>query len=391
VKISCTVLKTSRTRRHVWLSLTAIYYQNVNMKQRHVAYPIFHVEDMTKTDSCESSVIPEPQKPSLTTTPATTEDDTVEVEVNGEDGTTVFVNGVDSGKTIDSTGKLIITLDTSGEAGDKNFSINLKDDKGNESDALTFVIEKKITHNNNKIWDFSVEENYISQYETKTAIRHDGIAILRGYDTLRNSSNGTYNGSYQGRIYSLSFEGLRLSHDSWYNKNRHHAHYKNGSNYNFTKMTYKIESEDGYAIAYLADGTSLVWNKANHWQGYSVGDTIEYYPQKHLPTDKPYIELKKAKNFTSSLVSFDVTYGANNEGTVKYQVSTDDGTTWKYWDGSAWTVTTQIDGTETSNDSDINANVRTLDTDGGNFKWIAYLESDGNQKVELDKIEITFY
>jgi phage protein U len=125
----------------------SIYYKDVSMKQRHVAYPIFHVEDMTETDNCESSVIPEPEeppkKPTLTTIPTTTEDDTVEVEVNGEDGTTVFVNGVDSGKSIDSTGKVKITLDTSGEAGDKHFSITLKDDKGNESEALSFVITKE--------------------------------------------------------------------------------------------------------------------------------------------------------------------------------------------------------------------------------------------------------
>jgi phage protein U len=121
----------------------SIYYKNVNMKQRHVDYPIFHVEDMTETESCDSNVTPELQKPTLTTTPTTTIDDTVEVEVNGEDGTTVFVNGVDSGKTIDSTGKVKITLDTSGEAGDKHFSITLKDDKDNESEALSFVITKE--------------------------------------------------------------------------------------------------------------------------------------------------------------------------------------------------------------------------------------------------------
>jgi len=96
-----------------------IYYKDVNMKQRHVAYPIFHVEDMTKTDSCESSVIPEPQKPpqkpTLTTTPTTTQDDAVEVKV---------------------------TLDTSGDDGDKSFSISLKDDDGNESEALSFTISK---------------------------------------------------------------------------------------------------------------------------------------------------------------------------------------------------------------------------------------------------------
>jgi hypothetical protein len=97
---------------------------------------------MTKTDSCESFREPQkpPKKPTLTTTPTTTQDDAVEVEVNGEDGTTIFVNGVDSGKTIDSTGKVKVTLDTSGDAGDKSFSISLKDDAGNESDVLSFNI-----------------------------------------------------------------------------------------------------------------------------------------------------------------------------------------------------------------------------------------------------------
>uniref|UniRef100_UPI00114D10BC hypothetical protein n=1 Tax=Candidatus Marithrix sp. Canyon 246 TaxID=1827136 RepID=UPI00114D10BC len=42
----------------------SIYYKDVSMKQRHVAYPIFHVDNMTKTDSCESSVEPI-QKPTL--------------------------------------------------------------------------------------------------------------------------------------------------------------------------------------------------------------------------------------------------------------------------------------------------------------------------------------
>ncbi|WP_171900410.1 hypothetical protein, partial [Candidatus Marithrix sp. Canyon 246] len=31
----------------------AVYYKDVIMKQRHLDYPIFHVEDMTETDSCK--------------------------------------------------------------------------------------------------------------------------------------------------------------------------------------------------------------------------------------------------------------------------------------------------------------------------------------------------
>jgi hypothetical protein len=142
----------------------AIYYKNVNMKQRHINYPIFHVQDMTKTDSCESSIIPEPQKPpqkpTLTTTPTTTQDDAVEVEVNGKIGTSVFVNGVDSGKTIDSTGKVKITLDTSDDDGDKSFSISLKDSAGNESEAFSFTIIKN-TPSPNHVMSFDGADDYI--------------------------------------------------------------------------------------------------------------------------------------------------------------------------------------------------------------------------------------
>ncbi len=148
-----------------------IYYKDVNMKQRHVDYPIFHVDDMTKTDSCEISVIPEPQKPpkkpTLTTTPTTIQDDTVEIEVNGEDGTSVFVNGVDSGETIDSTGKVKVILDTSGDDGDKSFSITLKDSAGNESEVLTFTISKQqvITLTSMAVLsaDDSYHDNFIKQ------------------------------------------------------------------------------------------------------------------------------------------------------------------------------------------------------------------------------------
>jgi hypothetical protein len=108
---------------------------------------MFGIENLIETDNCESSVIPEPQKPpqkpTLTTTPTSIQDDAVEVEVNGKVGTAVFVNEVDSGKTIDSTGKVKVTLDTSGDDGDKSFSITLKDDVGNESEALAFTISKR--------------------------------------------------------------------------------------------------------------------------------------------------------------------------------------------------------------------------------------------------------
>ncbi|WP_069472945.1 hypothetical protein [Candidatus Marithrix sp. Canyon 246] len=162
-----------------------IYYKDVNMKQRHVNYPIFHVDNMTKTDSCESSVIPEPdeppQKPTLTTTPTTTIDDTVEVEVNGDIGTTVFVNRVDTGKTIGSSGKVKVTLDTSGDDGDKSFSISLKDSAGNESEVLSFSISKSKAGYS----DFYVK----GQYTVYVDPMYNNIEINNNHKTLTQWAN----------------------------------------------------------------------------------------------------------------------------------------------------------------------------------------------------------
>ena len=82
-----------------------------------------------------------PAKPTLTTTPTTTTNDTQSIEVNGEIGASIWVNGVNMG-TIGSNGKAIIDLDTSGVDGDKTFSIVLKDVEGNESEALLVTIER---------------------------------------------------------------------------------------------------------------------------------------------------------------------------------------------------------------------------------------------------------
>ena len=107
-------------------------------------------------------------------------------------------------------------------------------------------------------------------------------------------------------------------------------------------------------------------------------------------TNSPYITASTAVNFPSTLLSFSETLGSQNGGTVSYQVSTDNGTTWKYWNGTAWTTTTQTDGSQTSSAIVINANINTLDTDGGEFLWRAYFNSNGSQRVDLDQITFAF-
>jgi len=113
---------------------------------------------------------------------------------------------------------------------------------------------------------------------------------------------------------------------------------------------------------------------------------------KHLvySINIPYLT-SNSQNFSTGINSFSEILAVDNVGTVKYQISSDNGATWKYWDGIAWSITAATDGTQTSNAADINTNISTLDNDGGDFKWRAYFESDGSQKVELNQVNITYY
>ena len=131
-------------------------------------------------------------------------------------------------------------------------------------------------------------------------------------------------------------------------------------------------SGDG-TTAYLADSAD----------GVDIIDLEISYPD-----DTPFITPVDAITFFANLTSFSHSLGANNEGTITYQVSTDDGDTWYYWDGSDWTETSAIDGNETSSVGEVNTNIATLDSDGGDFFWRAYLNSDGTEQVELDEVTI---
>jgi hypothetical protein len=85
-----------------------------------------------------------PNTPTLTTNVSTTETNTTQIEVNGEAGAKIFVNGIDINLTIDTNGTKTITLDTNATVDNNNtFIIVLKDSKDNQSDSYTITITKK--------------------------------------------------------------------------------------------------------------------------------------------------------------------------------------------------------------------------------------------------------
>lgn len=83
-----------------------------------------------------------PKKPIVSNVPKSTVEDKITIELIGEVDATVWVNDEEVA-TIDSDGKVEITLDTSGKEGSKTFSIVLKNAKGGVSEPLVILIEKK--------------------------------------------------------------------------------------------------------------------------------------------------------------------------------------------------------------------------------------------------------
>ncbi len=85
-----------------------------------------------------------PVTPTLTTTPTWATGSSMQVEVQGEVGAKIFVNGADTGQTVGAGGKATITLDTSAmaEGQRQTFSITLRDAAGNTSTALSVELTR---------------------------------------------------------------------------------------------------------------------------------------------------------------------------------------------------------------------------------------------------------
>ncbi len=111
------------------------------------------------------------------------------------------------------------------------------------------------------------------------------------------------------------------------------------------------------------------------------------------PTNSPYIQPVTAFGYwtTQSLLTFSQTLWAWNEWTVTYQISKNNGTTWYYWNWTAWTTTTW-GVAQSSSAAIINSNLSTFNAVAGwtgQFTFRAYFTSNWTQKVELDNIDVT--
>jgi hypothetical protein len=77
-----------------------------------------------------------------------------------------------------------------------------------------------------------------------------------------------------------------------------------------------------------------------------------------------------------------------NGGSINYQLSDDDGATWKFWNGSAWANV--VGATDYNSATVVNTNITTFPTTTKKIMWKAFLISNGTQQVILDNINITY-
>lgn len=121
------------------------------------------------------------------------------------------------------------------------------------------------------------------------------------------------------------------------------------------------------------DNASLDWSK-----------TIGSYP-----TDSPiiYRNLSFSAPSISSWNSFSETTELNG-GSIRYQLSDDNGTSWRYFNGSSWVNAGSP--TEYNDVTTIDSNISSFPTVNSQINVRAFLISDGSQFVRLDQIVLGY-
>lgn len=75
-----------------------------------------------------------------------------------------------------------------------------------------------------------------------------------------------------------------------------------------------------------------------------------------------------------------------NGGAITYRLSDDEGVTWKYWNGSAWAISS---GTAQANTAaEVGARIATFPVTSHGFLWQAVLQGDGTEQVTLGTVTL---
>jgi hypothetical protein len=138
-----------------------------------------------------------------------------------------------------------------------------------------------------------------------------------------------------------------------------------------------------------ADWLATEYNNQNNPATY-----VSFGTQTNLasyPTDNPTVTLTGNHSYIA-LTSFAETLGSGSTGSFTYQLSPDNGSTWYWYNGSAW-ASTSSGYTESSSASTINANISGFTAGGSGtkqLKWRIYAHSDGTQLPKISTLTVTY-
>ncbi len=74
-------------------------------------------------------------------------------------------------------------------------------------------------------------------------------------------------------------------------------------------------------------------------------------------------------------------------GSVLFRLSIDGGTTWKYWNSSAWADSSGLE--QASSISDVNTNIASIGVTSGGVVWQAVLQGNGTQRPSISSVTLT--
>jgi hypothetical protein len=107
----------------------------------------------------------------------------------------------------------------------------------------------------------------------------------------------------------------------------------------------------------------------------------------------PYLTTPQTATLASSVRKLGVAqwdaFSASEQpdgGSIRYRISDDEGATWKFWDGAAWTTSASL--SESNPQLIIDSNIEDFPVTFDGITWQAILESDGNQNTTLESVAI---
>ena len=111
------------------------------------------------------------------------------------------------------------------------------------------------------------------------------------------------------------------------------------------------------------------------------------FTTKPFATGPQTMQLANAvrKNGVLGWESF-ATNETTNGGTITYRLSDNEGSTWKYWDGSAWVVSSSTN--QANSAAVINSAIASFPASFSGLQWQAILDGDGDQQVTLNSVSI---